>query len=83
MAEQFAFQKRFGNRGAIDADVMRRASLAQTVERAGDEFLARAAFAENQNARVGGRDGLNQFFQLPHFRRFADDLVEAENLFRA
>ncbi len=74
VAEQFAFQKRFGNRGAVDADVMRLASLAQTVKRARDEFLARAAFAQDQNARVGGSDSLDQFSQLAAFsairRRF-------------
>ena len=79
VAEQFAFEQRFGNRGAVDADVIRVAPLAQTVQRAGDEFLAGAAFAENQNARVGWRDGLDQFAQFAHFRRFADDLVERDN----
>ena len=50
VAEQFAFEQRFGNGGAIDADVMRLAPQAQAVQRARDQFLARAAFAENQDA---------------------------------
>ena len=48
------------------------------VQRAGDQFLAGAALAENQNARIGWRDGLDQFAQLAHLRRFADDLVERD-----
>ena len=79
MAEQFAFEQRFGNGGAVDADVMRLAPQAQAVQRARDQFLAGAAFAENEHPRVGGGNGLNQFPQFAHFRRFADDLVEAEN----
>ena len=78
VAEQFAFEQRFGNRGAVDADVIRLAPPAQMVQRAGDEFLAGAALAENQNARVGLRDGLDQFPQFPHPRRFADNLVERD-----
>ncbi len=59
VAEQFAFEQRFRNRGAVDANVIRLAPPAQMVQRAGDEFLARAAFAENQNARVGLRNRLD------------------------
>ena len=79
VAEQFAFEQRFGNRGAVDAGVIRLAPLAQMVQRAGDELLAGAALAENQNARIGLRDGLDQFSQFPHPRRFADNLVERDD----
>ena len=79
VAEQFAFQEGFRNGGAIDADVIVRAPLAQAVQRAGDEFLARAAFAQDQDPRVGGGDGLDQLPQIVHARRFAHDLFEAEN----
>ena len=71
VAEQFAFEQRFRDRGAVDADVWRPAPLAQAVQRAGDQFLAGAAFAQNQRARVRGRDGLDQLPQLAHLRRVA------------
>src|SRR5208282_5411597 len=64
VAEKFAFEQRFGYGRAIDADVICPAPLAQAVKRAGDEFLARAAFAEDERTCVSGRNRLNQ---LPQF----------------
>ena len=49
VAKQFAFEQGFGDGGAIDADVTRLAALAQSVQGAGDQFLAGAAFAENEH----------------------------------
>ena len=50
------------------------------MHRAGDEFLAGAALAEDQRARVGLGDGLDQLAQRAHLRAFADDVLEAINL---
>src|SRR5207237_4690791 len=46
VAEQLAFQQRFGDRPAVDAHVISRASLAPGAERAGDAFLAATSFAQ-------------------------------------
>ena len=43
--EQFRFEQAGGNRGAIDFDERAFAPRAQIVDRAGDQFLARAGFA--------------------------------------
>ena len=66
MAEKFAFQEVFRNGGAVDADVIVLAPLAQTVQGAGDEFLARAAFAQDQNGGVGRAEFCDQLAQLLH-----------------
>ena len=47
-----------------------------------DRFLAGTAFAKNQNARVRRRDGLDELADFADFWRFADDLIEGENMFR-
>src|ERR1039458_3185260 len=55
VAEQFALQQSFGNGRAIDGDERRAGPVAELVNGAGDEFLAGAGFATNQNAhRFGG-----------------------------
>ncbi len=55
VAEQFAFEQRFGNRRAVDGDERRLRAVAVLVNRARDEFLAGAGFAANQHVdRLGG-----------------------------
>ena len=76
MAEQFAFEQRFGYRRAVDADVIAGAPLAQGMERAGDQLLARPALAQDQHGGIGRRHGLDQLAQLANPDRIADDLVQ-------
>src|SRR5262249_1105402 len=66
VAEEFAFQQRFRDCGAIDPDVIDRPPVAQAVKGPGDQFLAGAAFAKDENASVGGRDSLNQLAHFTH-----------------
>ena len=44
------------NGGAVQPDEGMLPSLAQAVDRAGEQFLARAGLALDENAGVGGRD---------------------------
>ena len=55
MAEQFAFQQRFGQRRAVQADERPFFPRAGKVHRPRDELLAHAAFAANQHRRPAGR----------------------------
>ena len=50
----------------------------QLVQRLRDEFLARAAFAQNQNRRPRRRHLLHDIENFFHHRRFADDVSQAE-----
>ena len=79
MAEEFAFEEVFGDGGAIDADVIFLAAPAQAVEGAGDQLLAGAAFAQDEDGGVGGGDALDELAQFDHFGGFADDLLELVN----
>ena len=54
MTEQFAFQEIKGNSRAIQLDECTPASRACFVNGLGNQFLAGAGFAVNQNGRVGG-----------------------------
>ena len=60
MAEQLAFQQRFGNRRAIDAHIVLVPAPAQAVHRAGHQVLAGAALTQDQYPRVARRHRLNQ-----------------------
>ena len=55
VAEQFAFQQLLGNRGAVDGEERLLAAVAVMINRAGDEFLAGAAFAGDERGGVGAR----------------------------
>ena len=61
VAEQFAFQQIFRDRAAVDGDHLLLAARAVFVHRLGDEFLAGAAFAGDQDRRVGAGDAADQF----------------------
>ena len=86
MAEQFAFEKRLGEGGAIQADKRRVAARAIHVNRTGDEFLPDAALAANQDRRFCRRhaadlllDMLQRHALTDHFafeaQLIAEDLV--------
>ena len=52
VAEQFAFQQTFAQRAAIHAHKRARAARAKLMHRLGDQFLARAGFAQQQHRGV-------------------------------
>ena len=73
VAEQFAFQQLFGNGGAVDREERLFAAVAVMINRAGDEFLAGAAFAGDERGGVGGGDLADEFEHLLHRLAAADD----------
>src|SRR5207253_920732 len=53
MAEEFAFNQTGRDRAAVDFDQRMIAASAAAVNRAGDEFFARAGFAVNERGGIG------------------------------
>ncbi len=82
VAEQFAFQQRFGNRRAIHLDHRPVRPRAPRVEDIGDHFLARAAFAGDQHARLRRRDQ-RHFLKQRHRQRTLRDDLRRQFFFRA
>ena len=80
VAEQFAFEQGFGDGGAVDAHVAAVAPSAKTVQGAGHELLARAAFAKHQHACVGRSDGLDQLAKVSHLLRVTDNILQPASL---
>ena len=83
VAEQHRFDEIFGDRAAID-DVQRLlAARGGGVDRLGDDFLARAALALDQDgdAGAGGLGGDRE--RGAELGRRADDLLEAERSWRS
>ena len=52
------------------------------MQRAGDELLAGAAFAKDQDRGMRFRNHLDQLLEFAHARRFADDLLQTERFRR-
>jgi len=77
VTEEFVFEERVGNGGAIESDERLLAAMRKLMDGAGEEFLAGAAFAEKQNGGVGGSDFLELMTDGLHGRGFADDAREA------
>ena len=73
MAEQLAFDQLFRNRRAVHFDERLRRARAGRVNRVRDQFLAGAAFAEDQHAAVGGGHQRQLLAQRLHRHAFADD----------
>src|SRR5205809_60198 len=82
VAEELAFEEGLGNRRAIDANITRIATVTERVQRAGDELLAGAAFAKDQDRGMRLRNRLDQLLEFAHARRFADDLLQTERFRR-
>src|ERR1700678_2060928 len=76
VTEQFTFQEIKGNSRAIQLDERTSASRAYIVNGMGDEFLACASFALNQNRGVGGRNRANQVQRFDQSRAAPDDSVK-------
>ena len=77
MPEQLGFQQVVGNRRAIDRDKRPVGPIAQRVERAREQLLARAAFPLKQHGGVGARRALQRHNHLLQRGRLADNLRRA------
>jgi hypothetical protein len=66
-AEQFALDEFAGQRGAIDLDDAALAAGTHGVREIGDDFLARAALAADQDGDIAGGDAFHRADDLLHF----------------
>ena len=71
VAEDFAFDQRFRNGGAVDGDERLALARAELVDGARHQLLAGAAFAGDQHRGGAGRHHLDQVEDLLHFARRA------------
>ncbi len=76
VTEDFAFDQRFRNRGAIDGDERLRLARAERVNGARDQFFSGAAFSRDQYRCRAGRDHLDEAEDLLHALRWADQRAE-------
>ena len=74
VAEQFAFEQRLGERAAVNDDHGMIAAVAGGVNGAGDEFLAGAALAGDEDGGIGGADGFDGLEDALHGRALPDDV---------
>ena len=79
VAEQFAFEKIFGDGGAIDGDEGRFGARAVLVDRAGNQFLARSRFALNEHRDGLGGDATDLFAHVLHRAAGPDERRAALN----
>src|SRR6185312_3200910 len=77
VAEKFAFNKVFRHGGAIHANERRAGARAFEIERAGDQFLAGAAFAMDQNRGVRARDFADELADVFHRGAVPEQFVGA------
>ena len=85
VAEQLGFEQVLRDGGAVDGDELALAA-ARLVDRAGQQFLAGAARAQQHHRHIGVGDTLDGARDLEHFGRGADDRAEhlpAAGLLRA
>ena len=80
MAEQLRLEQRLGNRRAVHLDERHGALRAAIVDRAGDELLAGAGLAEDQDRALGFGHQLGAPDHLFHRPAAADDAVVVELL---
>ena len=78
VAEEFGFEQATGNRGAIDFDEGALFARAEIVNGAGDDLLAGAGFAEDENGAAGGRDEFDLREDFADRGALADDFLEIE-----
>ncbi len=76
MAEQLAFEERFGERAAIDLYERAAGAGAEVVNRAGDKLLAGAGFAEQQHRGLRRRHASGEFVNPLHRRARSDHTLE-------
>ena len=78
MAEQFAFQQRLGQGGAVDGHELSYRLLAGGMHRTGHLFLAGARFSFDEHGRVGMGDIGDQLEDRVHARILAQDVLKGE-----
>jgi hypothetical protein len=83
VAEQLRLEERLAQRRAAHLDERAIAPWRLLVQRLGDELLARAGLAQDEDRRLGGGGLLHQLEHGLQFRRFADHSVQAEPLVHA
>ena len=76
VAKQFVFDQRLGQRRAVDLDEGPRPPGAVVVDGAGEELLARAALAGDEDRGVGPPGFFDDGVGRAHGLALADDLVE-------
>src|SRR5438132_9921456 len=76
VTEHLAFKQPGGDRRAVDSNKCAIPPLTQVVNRAGDEFFARAGLSVNQYRRVGARYGFDFLQDLFKGGTASDDLLE-------
>ena len=74
VAEQLRLDQFFGERGAVDLDEGLLVAERVVVDGVGDEFLARARLADDEDVCVRLRDRLDGLVDLLHLARRADDV---------
>ena len=80
MAEEFAFDEFRGDGGAVHFHVRHHGSLRELVQAAGDEFLAGAVGAGDEDAGVGGGDLVDHVADVPHALGLAHHLLPIDLL---
>ena len=78
VAEEFGFEQARGNGGAVDLDESAFAAGTEVVNRARDDFLAGAGFAEDQDSGARGRGEFHLGERSAQDGAFANDFVEVE-----
>src|ERR1035438_6297335 len=77
VAEHLTLQQAGGNGGAVELDEGALAARAQVVDGTGEEFLAGAGFAVDEDRGIGGRDGFHLLQDSIQGAAAADDFLEA------
>jgi len=78
VAEQFAFQKRLGQRAAGHFDERAISPAAAAMDRPGNQRFARAALAGDQHRGAGVGHAVDHIEHAPHAGIMADDVLHAE-----
>ena len=73
MAEELAFHQGFGDAAAVDRDERLIPALAFLVDRPGDQFFSRTAFARDEHIGLGPGNLSDQAVDVLHGRAAADD----------
>jgi hypothetical protein len=73
VAEEFGFEKRLRNRGAVEHGKRLGRAAAEAVDRGGDDLLARARLAFDEYGRVTRGDEADEMRQLVHRGALADE----------
>src|SRR6266705_2383586 len=80
VAEELALDEIRRDRATVHGEERLAAAATQLVDRGRDLFLAGAAFPDQENRRVRGRDLHNQVVDLLHDRRIPDQAAESAQL---